>query len=123
MGRDRAVVAIVDDDAAVCRALQRLVLSLGHDATSFPSGEALLASIDTVLPTHVLVDLHMPGLHGSALLERIRTRTRVARVIVMTGLETAGAREACLAHGADVFLRKPLKPADLRSLLGAPTDG
>lgn len=115
----RAVVAIVDDDAAVCRALRRLVRSLGHDAATYESGEALLAGLDAVPPTHILLDLHMPGLHGPALVERVRARTRDARMIVMTGLEMAGVRDASLAAGADEFVRKPLTPAELRRILAA----
>ncbi len=121
MKETQAVVAIVDDDAAVCRALRRLVLSLGHQATTFPSGQDLLEGLDLIPPTHILLDLHMPGLHGSVLLEKIRARTAHARVIVMTGLEMAGAREASLAAGADLFIRKPLTPADLNRILGAPS--
>lgn len=122
MKENKPVVAIVDDDAAVCRALRRLVLSFGHDATTYSSGEALLEGLRSARPTHILLDLHMPGLHGPRLLEQIRARTNDTRVILMTGLEVAGAREAWLADGADVFLRKPLKPADLHRILGEATD-
>ena len=119
MKATQAVVAIVDDDAAVCRALRRLVLSLGHQATTFSSGQDLLDGLDATPPTHILLDLHMPGLHGPMLLEQIRAKTTDARVVVMTGLEMAGAREASLAAGADLFIRKPLTPADLNRILGA----
>ena len=113
-----SIVAIVDDDAAVRRALRRLVLSYGHDVATYADGEALLDGLDAGPITHILLDLHMPGLQGPALLEQIRARTAAARIVVMTGLDVPGSREACLAAGADVFVRKPLKPADLQRLLG-----
>lgn len=117
MHQGHRVVAIVDDDPAVCRALRRLVLSLGYDAPSYPSGEALLAGMEAVLPTHILVDLHMPGLHGPALVERIRARASRSRIVVMTGLEIPGAREACLAAGADAYISKPVRSLDLQGLI------
>ncbi len=118
MKPDHATVAIVDDDAAVCRALRRLLLSLGHSAEIFESGETLLEALGGAPPTHILLDLHMPGLHGPPLLHRIRAQAKGVQLIVMTGLELAGDREACLAAGADLFVRKPLKPTDLRRILG-----
>jgi FixJ family two-component response regulator len=111
------MVAIVDDDPSVCRALRRLVLALGHEARTFESGNVLVDFADPVSPSHILLDLHMPGLRGAALVARIRSRWPEARVLVMTGLETPGAAEACRAAGATGLQRKPIRSDDLRRFL------
>lgn len=112
-------VAIVDDDPSVCRALARLVRSLGFAASTYASGEALLADAPAKAPDEVLLDLHLPGLRGQELLARIHDRLS-ARVVVMTGLDRPGAREACLAAGAAAYVTKPLRREDLAGLLVHP---
>jgi len=117
MNEASRVVAIVDDDPAVGRALRRLVRALGHEAHAFPSGNALLHGSGPEPPTDILLDLHMPGQSGPPLVSRIRALWPEARIIVMSGLETPGAAEACVAAGATQFLRKPIHPADLDRFL------
>jgi CheY-like chemotaxis protein len=114
-------MAIVDDDPGVCRAMTRLAKSLGWKASTHASGQALLDAMATTTPSHVLLDLHLPGLHGPALIAELRVGADPPRVIVMTGYDRPGAREACLAAGADDYLLKPVASADLQHLIGAPS--
>jgi CheY-like chemotaxis protein len=108
-------VAIVDDDPGVCRALARLVGSLGLETEVYGSGEALLDGFTG--SQDVLLDLHMPGPHGPELISALLDRHASARVIVMTGLDRPGAREACLAAGAAAYILKPVQRAELARLL------
>lgn len=113
----RRLVAIVDDDPSVLRALGRLVRSLGFDADAYASGEALLAGIAAAPPDEVLLDLHLPGLRGPEVIAALRDRRIGARVVVMTGLDRPGSREACLAAGATAYITKPIRRDDLAVLL------
>lgn len=114
----RRLVAIVDDDPGVLRALGRLVRSLGFDAHTYPSGEALLAALPAASPDAILLDLHLPGLKGLELIAKLGERLAGARTIVMTGLDRPGARDACLSAGAAAYLAKPICREDLAGLLG-----
>lgn len=108
------LVAIVDDDPGVCRALARLVRSLGFEAAVFASGEDLVAAVEAAPPDHVLLDLHLPGLRGVELLAALHRRgVAPSRVVVMTGLDRPGAREACLGAGAAAYATKPIDLADI----------
>jgi len=98
--------------------MARLAKSLGWEASTHASGQALVDAMTT--PSHVLLDLHLPGLHGPALIAALRLGADPPRVIVMTGYDRPGAREACLAAGADDYLLKPVSSADLERLIGAP---
>jgi FixJ family two-component response regulator len=115
----RRLVAIVDDDPGVLRALGRLVRSLGFDADCHASAEALLDGGVAVPQDKVLLDLHLPGLRGPEAIHAIRRRDPRARIIVMTGLDHPGAREACLAAGAAAYITKPIKREELAALLRA----
>lgn len=120
MDAEKRLVAIVDDDPSVCRALARVVRSLGFDVETYGSGEALLAGAGAREPNEVLLDLHLPGLRGAALLGALRDRHITARVVVMTGLDRPGSREACLNAGAAAYITKPVQREDLAGLLGMP---
>lgn len=113
------LVAIVDDDQSVCRALSRVVRSLGFRTAVYDSGEALLGGAAGMPLDHVLLDLHLPGLRGTDLLQALRARSAATRVVVMTGLDKPGARQACLAAGAAAYILKPVQRVDLERLLAA----
>lgn len=123
MAPEKRLVAIVDDDSSVCRALARLARSLGFEARAYPSGEALLAEAAAgTAPDDVLLDLHLPGLRGPRLLAALRALPIAAQIVVMTGLDRPGAREACLDAGAAAYILKPVGRDDLSRLLaGKPT--
>lgn len=122
MDAAKRLVAIVDDDPSVCRALARLVRSLGFEVATYASGEALLAGAAARPPADVLLDLHLPGLRGPDLLAILRSRHVAAHVVVMTGLDRAGSREACLAADAAAYILKPIRRDELVAILGASSD-
>ena len=56
------VVAIVDDEPGVRRALERLLGLSGFTARSFASGSELMKHLDGI--DCVILDLHLPGMSG-----------------------------------------------------------
>jgi FixJ family two-component response regulator len=64
MGCDGRLLAVVDDDADVRIALQRLVSSAGFAVETFASGAEFLQSIEDHEPDCLVLDLHMPELSG-----------------------------------------------------------
>lgn len=110
-------VLIVEDDAGVSRALSRAVRSLGFEVATFGTGEELLESRISDHPAVLLLDLHLPGLSGAELISRLGLCAPQLRIIVMTGRDIGGAREACLAAGAASYIKKPIARSDLAELL------
>jgi FixJ family two-component response regulator len=102
------VVAIVDDEDAVRRALERLLRSAGIDPEVFPSGETFLASLASHKPDCVVLDLHMPGVTGFDVQLRLNASGFHLPVIVITGHDSAESRERVRALGAAAYLRKPV---------------
>jgi FixJ family two-component response regulator len=101
-------VAIVDDEEAVRKALGRLLRSSGLDAETFPTGRAFLESLADVRPDCLVLDLHMPGLTGLQVLQKLQLSPPMLPVIVITGQDEPENRSRCLAAGAAAYLRKPL---------------
>lgn len=113
------VVAIVDDDDAVRRALRRLVVSLSYHPIGFASGEEFLADLHEVAPACVLMDQHMPGLNGLDVLRRMRSEGRRVPVIIVTGFDQPGLRQKCLDAGASDYLVKPLEASAVATAIQA----
>ena len=108
MGSHRLLVAIVDDEEPVRKALRRLFLAVGIDVETFASGDELLESVKMHRPDCAVVDLHLPGLTGLEVLQRlIRAGIRLPTIII-TGHDQAGTAERAMAAGASAYLRKPL---------------
>jgi FixJ family two-component response regulator len=102
------MIAIIDDDASVCRALKRLIRSVGMDAEAFGSGEAFLESA-AARPSEkadcLILDLQMPGMSGLELQSRL-AESRLP-IIFITAHDELSARDKALEAGAVAFLRKP----------------
>jgi FixJ family two-component response regulator len=103
-------IVIVDDDESVCRAIKRLVRSLGMDAETFTSGQEFIAVLER-MPSFdvdcVVLDVQLPGLNGLEVNERLAGFNSRLPVIFITAYDESGASERALASGAVAFLRKP----------------
>src|SRR5256885_10718052 len=101
MGASSLLLAIVDDDASVCRAMRRLVRAHGMEAESFNSGQELLdrlARPPSFHPDCVVLDLQMPGMNGLEGQQRL-LGSGVPGLFI-TAHDEPGARERALTAGA-----------------------
>jgi FixJ family two-component response regulator len=108
--KSRPLIAIIDDDESVCRALRRLVRSLAMDAETFSSGQQfldLLEAMPSFQPDCLILDVQMPGLNGLHVQRLLAANARALPVIFITAHDELGVRENALAAGAVAFLRKP----------------
>ena len=108
----KPLIAIVDDDESVCRALRRLVRSLGMEAETFKSGRDLLdlwEAMPSFQPGCVILDVQMPGMTGLDLQQELLKTHKTVPVIFITAHDDVGARERALAAGAIAFIRKPFQ--------------
>ncbi|HRH85917.1 MAG TPA: response regulator [Rubrivivax sp.] len=119
MGHQPPLIAVVDDDADVRHALQRLALAAGLAAQVYASGEAFLQSLDDHEPDCVVLDLHMPGLDGFAVQAALRRRGSTLPVLVITGDDRPATRRRAMALGARGYLRKPVDGEQLLAAIGA----
>lgn len=110
------LVAVVDDEKPVRTALRRLLRAAGMEAEAYASGAEFFESAGLRRPDCVVLDLHIPGMSGQEILERIRGMHDPVPVVVITAHDTAEARAKCIAAGASTYLCKPF---DDRLLLNA----
>jgi FixJ family two-component response regulator len=103
-----ALIAIVDDDEPVREATKTLVRSLGYHASTFGSAEEFLNSEQVDDTSFLITDLHMPGLSGLDLQDRLIARGHRIPIIFITGFPDDNARVRAMNAGALAFLTKPI---------------
>ena len=100
---------LVEDDAAVRRALQLTLRARGYDVRAYAAGAALLADMTTQMDAVALVaDLKMPEVDGLALLRALRRGGWPGPALLITGFATAQVRVEAFAAGYGHVLEKPL---------------
>ena len=102
----RPIVIVVDDDPDVLSSLQFAFEVEGFEVWPFASGEALLDLCGVVDQGCLVVDYHLGGLDGLALLERLRAQGSRLPAILITTADPVVALKAAQA-GVDV-VEKPL---------------
>ncbi|MEK7412648.1 MAG: sigma-54 dependent transcriptional regulator [Planctomycetota bacterium] len=111
-----ATVLVVDDDAAVCWALERVVTDAGWKvviaADAASARKRIKSSIDVVV-----TDIRMPGESGLDLLTWLKSEHPDVPVIVMTAHGTMATAVAAVARGAFDYLPKPLDLERTQSVL------
>jgi len=117
------LIALVDDEFAVRRALWRLLRASGHRVETFETAEALLHALPERAFDCVLLDLRLPGLSGFEALYRIEARVGALPVIVITGDECPEVRARVLAARAADCLLKPVDAAALLASIERATSG
>jgi FixJ family two-component response regulator len=117
----RPLIAVVDDEELVRKALMRLMCSAGLSVETFGSGAEFLESIDTRLPDCIVLDLHMPQMDGFSVQVSLARKCAALPVIILTGHDLPQARERAMAGGASAFLRKPVLDRTLLDAISAAT--
>jgi FixJ family two-component response regulator len=108
----RKVVAVVDDDPAMLKAIERLLNAKGFDVEVFSSAEAFLDNAATSVAGCLVLDIHLDGMSGIELRRRLAASGSRLPVIFMTAVNEEATRKEAVAAGCIAYLRKPF-PAHL----------
>jgi FixJ family two-component response regulator len=123
MSENPPVIAVVDDEPRMRAALSRLLRARGYGVVSFEDGAGLFGAPNVQAFGCILLDLHMPGINGFAVLERLAGDSTRPPVIVITGHDQPGNAERVERLGARAYLTKPVDEVPLlhaiETVLGA----
>jgi FixJ family two-component response regulator len=112
---DAPVIAIVDDDASIRRALHRLVQAKGYAVESFASAREFLDAVPHCRPACLVLDVHLNG-SGFELQERLAAGGMKIPIIFITAHDDDSTRRRLEKCGAVAHLWKPV---DEQALLWA----
>jgi len=105
-------VLLVDDDAALGRALAINMKARGFDVQLATTGQAALDQVARFHPEVVILDLGLPDLDGIEVLHGIRGWNRVP-VVVLSARATSDEKVEALDAGADDYITKPFEMNEL----------
>jgi CheY-like chemotaxis protein len=108
-----AVLLIVEDDREMRSLLCDEFCGMGYQLREARDGdEAFLAVLQSV-PDLILTDLRMPA-GGDDYISRLRTVAPKCPIVVITAFGDARLKAQVLKAGANVYLDKPVRLADLK---------
>jgi two-component system response regulator FixJ len=113
------VVHIVDDDAAVRRALVRLLKSVGFATIAYETAQEVLDAAASLTSGCILLDVQMPRMGGLELLARLGELGIGLPVIVVTGHGDVPTAVRAMKAGAVDFIEKPIDEAQLFAAIDA----
>jgi CheY-like chemotaxis protein len=123
-----AKILIVEDNPDNLKLFRAILVMKGHQITSLPSGDGLLAALGESKPDLLLLDIQLPGKDGYELLKEVRdSRWRGLGVIALTAHARGQDEERVRDAGFDGYITKPIDIATFpgqveRALAGQPLD-
>lgn len=111
------VILLVEDDDGIARPLMAALQGSGYEVTRVSSGQQALANAAGV--DAVVLDLGLPDLDGVEVARRLRRRAPQARVLMLTARTTEADVVVGLDAGADDYVTKPFRLAELLARLRA----
>ncbi len=113
MSEADAMIFVVDDDASMREALQRLLRSVGLQVTTFASAHEFLHHRGAAVPGCLVLDVRLPGLSGLDLQHELATAQLDLPIIFITGYGDIPMTVQAMKAGAVEFLTKPFRDQDL----------
>jgi FixJ family two-component response regulator len=110
-------IYVVDDDAAVCKALASAGALLGHRVRAFASAVAFLAAYEPDAPGCLVLDIKMPGMTGLELQRRLADAGSRLPIVMISGHADVRTAVEAMTLGALTLLEKPFRLDELTAHL------
>jgi FixJ family two-component response regulator len=113
--RERALIAIVDDEVALREATESLIRSAGYPAKGFGSAEEFLRSESRKVIGCLILDIGLPGMSGLELQVHLAGGGNSIPIVFVTAQhdDDGAMRARAMSQGALAFLSKPFGDEDL----------
>jgi len=113
MPASEQTIAIVEDDASFNRALVGLLNASGFATQAFASAEEFLARAKPNSHACMILDIHLPGISGFELFDRLSVDHGPPPVIFITAEDVETVRQEASRISGKICLRKPLVADEL----------
>jgi two-component system response regulator RegA len=116
MSEGAGKILLVDDDPVFTGVMERGFRRRGFLTRACASAEEALAACDEFRPSHILLDLNMPGTSGLVALPQLLAAAPQAQLVVLTGYSSIATAVEATKAGAVNYL---CKPAGIEEILAA----
>src|SRR5687768_10112480 len=108
-----AKVLLIDDEAIIRRIVRVVLEAEGHTVLEASDASEGIEVLQANRPDVVVLDLMMPGEYGTDVCRKIKALDQRTKVIVLTSLPAADAKDLADEAGADDYMEKPFSSLDL----------
>jgi DNA-binding NtrC family response regulator len=117
MNESVSQIYVVDDDVSVREGVERLIRSAGLKVKTFPTAQEILTSLQTELPSCLVLDVQLPDINGLELQQQLATKDLQVPIIFLTGHGDIPTSVRAMKAGAIEFLTKPFGDEELLSAI------
>jgi FixJ family two-component response regulator len=117
-GQHQSIV-VVEDDAGMKKAIERLLRAAGFQPVSYASAEELLQTGAADSAACLVLDIHLPGISGLELGRLLVASGRTKPIIFITGKDEPSLHDEALRLGCIDYLRKPFDGSALLETIRA----
>jgi FixJ family two-component response regulator len=110
---ERRLIAIVDDDPSMLSGIRRLLNAYGFATEIYDSAEAFLNRTGEIEPHALVLDIHLGGLSGIGLRDRLASMGSTLPVIFITADDDQATQKLAIQAGCIACLRKPFSAKQL----------
>jgi two-component system, OmpR family, alkaline phosphatase synthesis response regulator PhoP len=110
---DMEKILVIEDDAAVQRALLRTFESAGFEVAIAADGTTAMETFRASMPRIVILDLRLPGKTGQDLCREIKHECSNIPILVLSAASDVLDKVLLLELGADDYVTKPFSPREL----------
>jgi sigma-B regulation protein RsbU (phosphoserine phosphatase) len=114
-----AQILVLDDNNDVARLVQTLLERYGFEVVMGRNGQEGLAILSSLMPDAIISNWLMPHMDGMTFLDHVRLNPAWSSIpfAIMTALSSEDDRQQAIDRGANAFLAKPFRFADLDNVL------
>ncbi len=106
-------ILVIEDDARILKALQRLFGSEGYEIRSANNGKQGLELFAAPGLDAVVLDLMLPGMSGRDICRSMKQSSPDIPVIILSAISDVADKVLLLELGADDYVTKPFSPREL----------
>ena len=112
----RGNILVVDDEPGPRESL-RMILKTAHDVRTATCGAEALEEVERLEPDLVFLDLRMPGMDGTEVLQRIKSVHPDVEVAIITAYAAVDSARLAIRCGAIDYLTKPYAVVDVERIV------
>ena len=106
-------VLLIEDDVAIAKSIELMLTSDGFNVYATDLGEEGLDLGKLYDYDIILLDLHLPDMHGYDVLKKLRVSKVSTPILILSGMNEIDNKVKGLGFGADDYVTKPFHKEEL----------
>lgn len=115
----RLDVVVIEDNDFLRFVTVEMIRSAGHECVGFFCADEMDQTLPLLRADIYVIDVNLPGEDGFHLAERLRRGSPGVGIILFTARAETADRVKGYGVGADIYMTKPVDPAELRAAIEA----